>query len=300
MGKKMTKAQIKQFQSVLMNNEQSTATIQKYLRDVKAFWTFAGDVTVTKETVIQYKRYLQENYKPSSVNSMLAAINSFFRVMGWFECVVKTLKVQRQAFRSRERELTREEYFRLLKAAKDKENIRLYLLMQTLCSTGIRVSELPFITVEAVRSGRAAVCLKGKNRIVLLPANLCRELLRYARKKGIKKGSIFVTRSGRPMDRSNILHEMKNLCPEAGVERNKVFPHNLRHLFACLFYKAEKDLSRLADLLGHSNINTTRIYTCVSGNEQERQIENLGLVLTEKKPHNVRYVVWMKRSGEIS
>lgn len=283
MEKQMTEAQIEQFQSILVEDERSAATIQKYLRDVEAFRAFVGDEAVTKETSIRYKQYLKENYKPASVNSMLAAVNRFFREMGWFDCVVKTLKVQRQAFRSKERELTKAEYFRLLQAAKEKNNTRLYLLMETLCATGIRVSELPFITVEAVKAGRAMVCLKGKTRTVLLPANLRRELSRYVRDKGLESGSIFVTKSGRAMDRSNILHEMKSLCEAAGVERNKVFPHNLRHLFACLFYKVEKDLSRLADLLGHSNVNTTRIYTCVSGDEQERQIERLGLVLGAKE-----------------
>lgn len=277
--KRITKTKIEQFESILVEDERSTITIQKYLRDVKSFWRFIGDEDVTKETVIRYKQYLQEKYKPSSINSMLVAINRFFRAMGWFDCVVKLLKVQRQAFRSKERELTKEEYFRLLETANKKKNTRLYLLMQTLCATGIRVSELPFITVEAVKTGRASVCLKGKNRIVLIPANLCQELRRYAKEQGLKSGSIFVTKSGRAMDRSNILHEMKDLCLAAGVDRNKVFPHNLRHLFACVFYKEEKDISRLADLLGHSNINTTRIYTCVSGEEQERQIENLGLVV---------------------
>lgn len=283
MNRKMTQTQLEQFQKILIEDERSTATIRKYLRDVRAFWMFAGDETVTKETVIRYKQYLNENYKPTSVNSMLAAVNRFFREMGWFDCVVKTLKIQRQVFRSKERELTKTEYFRLLKAAKEKNNIRLYLLMETLCTTGMRVGELSFITVETVKTGRAIVCLKGKTRTVLLPANLRRELDRYIRNKGLENGSIFVTKSGRVMDRSNILHEMKALCEVAGIERNKVFPHNLRHLFACLFYKAEKDLSRLADLLGHSNINTTRIYTCVSGDEQESQIEQLGLVFPLKK-----------------
>lgn len=283
MEKRITKVKIEQFQKMLAEDERSGATIQKYTRDIKAFWAFVRDEAVTKETAVRYKQYLQEKYKPASVNSMLAAVNRFFRAMGWLDCVVKTLKIQRQAFRSRERELTKEEYFRLLKAAKEKNNIRLYLLMQTLCATGIRVSELPFITLEAVKAGRAEVRLKGKNRTVLLPSNLRRELSRYAGEKGLKGGSIFVTRTGRSMDRSNILHEMKSLCAEAGVDRSKVFPHNMRHLFACLFYKAEKDLSRLADLLGHSNINTTRIYTCVSGDEQERQIERLGLIFAEKQ-----------------
>lgn len=278
MENRITKIQIEQFYTRLVEDEKSEATIEKYLRDVKSFFSFAGDEAVTKETAVRYKEHLKKTYKPASVNSMLAAVNRFFREMGWFGCVVKTMKIQREAFRSKERELSKEEYFRLLDAAKQEENIRLYLLMETLCATGIRVSELPFITVEAVQSGRAVVRLKGKTRTVLIPTALRRELGRYIRDKELKRGSIFVTKSGKPMDRSNILHEMKALCNKAGVDRKKVFPHNLRHLFACLFYQKEKDITRLADLLGHSNVNTTRIYTCVSGDEQERQIDQLGLV----------------------
>lgn len=279
MEKQVTREKITQFKEKLVQDEKSTATVQKYLRDVEVFYTFAGGEPVTKETAIRYKQYLVERYKSSSVNSMLAALNRFFREMGWYDCVVKALKVQRQAFRPKERELTREEYLRLLKTAKAQNNIRLYLLMQTICSTGIRVSELQFITLEAIRNGRATVSLKGKTRTVLMSSALCRELKDYAQKRKIKSGSIFITKNGKPMDRSNILHEMKALCEAAGVERNKVFPHNLRHLFACLFYKVEKDLSRLADLLGHSNVNTTRIYTCVSIEEQVQKIEQLGLVI---------------------
>ena len=234
-------------------------------------------------SAIHYKEYLVQKYAPSSVNSMLAAVNRFFKEMQWFECIVKPLKVQRQTFRDKERELSKDEYFRLLNAAKMRNDMRLYYLMQTICSTGIRVSELKFITVQAIQSGRALVSMKGKTRMVLIPSALCRVLKRYIKERGIQKGSIFITRSGSPMDRSNILHNMKALCEMAGVDRKKIFPHNLRHLFACLFYKAEKDLSRLADLLGHSNINTTRIYTSVSGQEQARQIEQLGLVEREKR-----------------
>lgn len=288
----MTKAQIAQFHHRLVEDEKSAATIQKYLRDVEAFFAFLAGEAVTKDTALRYKQYLVEHYKTASVNSMLAALNRFFKEMGWLDCVVKALKVQRQAFRSKERELTKGEYFRLLHAAKRKKNTRLYLLIQTICSTGIRVSELPFVTVQAVRTGRAIVSLKGKTRTVLIPAALCRELNRYVMERRIQRGSIFITKGGRPMDRSNILHEMKALCEDAEVDRSKVFPHNLRHLFACLFYQAEKDLSRLADLLGHSNVNTTRIYTRVSGDEQMRQIEQLGLVMREKrKPHNIHYAV---------
>lgn len=282
MEKWITQAQLVQFRASLIEDEKSTATVQKYLRDIGVFFAFAGQQPVTKDTAIRYKQYLKERYKPASVNSMLAAVNRFFKEMNWFDCVVKALKVQRQAFRAKERELTKEEYYRLLKAAKTQNNPRLYLLMQTLCSTGIRVSELQFITVQAVEAGRATVSLKGKTRTVLIPRALCRELRSYAKQRGIRTGSVFVTRGGRPMDRSNILHAMKALCSEADVDRHKVFPHNLRHLFACLFYQAEKDISRLADLLGHSNINTTRIYTCVSGEEQTRQIEQLGLVMKGK------------------
>lgn len=283
MENRMTRTQIEQFRRKLVEDEKSSATIQKYLRDIETFFSFAGEEAVTKETAVCYKQYLTEHYKSSSVNSMLAAMNRFFKEMGWLDCVVKALKVQRQTFRARERELTKEEYFRLLKAAKGQNNTRLYLLMQTLCATGIRISELPFITVHAVKAGHAVVSLKGKTRTVLIPSDLCRELSRYARKQRLEKGSIFVTRNGRPMDRSNILHEMKALCEAARVDRSKVFPHNLRHLFACIFYEKEKDLNRLADLLGHSSINTTRIYTCISGEEQRKKIERLGLVMREKQ-----------------
>ena len=283
MGHKMSRRQILQFRSSLIEDGKSRATIEKYLRDLEVFFRFVGEEDITKGLAIHYKEYLVQKYAPSSVNSMLAAVNRFFKEMQWFECIVKPLKVQRQTFRDKERELSKDEYFRLLNAAKMRNDMRLYYLMQTICSTGIRVSELKFITVQAIQSGRALVSMKGKTRMVLIPSALCRVLKRYIKERGIQKGSIFITRSGSPMDRSNILHNMKALCEMAGVDRKKIFPHNLRHLFACLFYKAEKDLSRLADLLGHSNINTTRIYTSVSGQEQARQIEQLGLVEREKR-----------------
>lgn len=267
------------FRDELINEERTSTTIQKYIRDVRAFAAFVGTQELNKELVIQYKHHLVEKYAPASVNSMLAAINRFLKMIGRYDCTVKALRIQRQAFRSKERELSKEEYFRLLAAARKKKDNWLFMLMQTICSTGIRVSELQFITVEAIKSGSAVVSLKGKNRRVLIPAALCKELRRYAQLRGIRSGSIFVTRNGNPLDRSNILHAMKALCKEAGVEKCKVFPHNLRHLFACLYYKASRDISRLADLLGHSSINTTRIYTSVSGSEQQRQIERLGLVI---------------------
>lgn len=227
----------------------------------------------------RYKQHLTERYAPASVNSMLVAVNRFFREMGWYDCIVKTLRIQRQAFRPRNKELSREEYLRLVRSARDLGQRRLSLLMQTVCSTGIRISELRFITLEAAEAGVATVCLKGKTRKVLIPKTLCRELKLYAGENGVETGSIFRSRRGNPLDRSNILHEMKALCAAAGVERSKVFPHNLRHLFACLYYRAEKDLSRLADILGHSSVNTTRIYTSITGADQVRQMDRLGLVI---------------------
>lgn len=270
---------IGQYENRLREEERSRATIEKYLYELQCFAAFAGaDGLVTKEVVIRYKRQLTDQYAISSVNTALAAINGFFKYMGWYDCVVKTMKIQRDSFRSSHRTLTKEEYYRLLEAAKQRGNQRLYLVMQAICATGIRVSELQFFTLEAAVMGHAKVTLKGKTRSVLLPEKLRRMLIIYARSQEIKKGSIFVTRNGRPLDRSNICHEMKALAAWAQVERSKIFPHNLRHLFACSYYEVKKDLSHLADLLGHSSINTTRIYTLVSGDEQAKQIEALGLV----------------------
>lgn len=266
------------FQQVLLADEKSSATVEKYLRDLKNLLEFTKGEPVTKELVVRYKQMLLERYAPASVNSMLAAVNSFLKWKGWLDCSVKSVKIQHRSFRDRDRELTREEYLRLLQAAKECKKERLWLL-QTLCATGIRVSELRFITVESLRRGCAWVNMKGKNRQVLLPAKLCRLLSSYAKKEGIRSGSIFVTRSGNPLDRSNILHEMKALCSRAKVSPQKVFPHNLRHLFACVYYQATKDLGRLADVLGHSNVNTTRIYTGISPAEHIRQLEKLRLLL---------------------
>lgn len=271
------------FRNQLIEDEKSSATVDKYMRDVRHFFEYVGENRIVcKATVITYKQYLTEHYAVSSVNSMLASLNCFFKAMDWHDCVVKSIKIQRQLFRPKEKELSKKEYFRLLNTARKCGNTRLYLLMQTLCATGIRVSELRFITIESLRTRQAVVSLKGKTRIVILPSNLCCELEKYAKKRKISRGSIFITRSGNPMDRSNILHAMKALCEEAGVERCKVFPHNLRHLFACLYYKVEKDPCRLADILGHSSVDTTRIYTSISVEEQIRQIEQLGLIIGKK------------------
>ena len=280
------------FEQALREEEKSRATIEKYCRDVKAFLGYAGEgAAITKETVIGYKNWLGEHYEITSANSMLAALRKFLRCIGKEDCAVRSFRVQKEAFRGKERELKKEEYFRLLQAAGEAGDERLLMIMQAICSTGIRISELPFITVDALQSRRARVSLKGKTRTVLLPLELCRKLKQYARRRGVASGSVFVTRSGRPMDRSNILHSMKRLCRRARVEEAKVFPHNLRHLFAVTFYKEEKDICHLADLLGHSNLNTTRIYTLISCEEQEQKLNGLGLCGGKKLPHNMDYAV---------
>ena len=284
----MGEMQLDEFRRQLTEEERSRRTVEKYLRDVRAFLRYLkggenGLSAVEKTVVIRYKEQLLERYKATSVNSMLAALNHFFKDQGWYDCTVRLVRIQRESFRRQERELTREEYFRLVEAAEKKGNRRLSLVMQTLCSTGIRISELPFITVEAVNRGRAVVWLKGKTRTVLLPELLCRMLQVYAERAGIREGSIFVTKSDRPVDRSNVLHEMKNLAEDAGVEKERIFPHNLRHLFAYTYYKTEKDIVHLADLLGHSSINTTRIYTMTSGREQAEQIGQLGFLWEREK-----------------
>lgn len=271
-------AAVEAFRRRLTEDEKSPATIRKYLRDLQGLQAWAGDSTaITKELVIAYKQQLLEQYGITTVNGALAALNSFFKSAGWYDCVVRSLRVQRASFRSRE--LSREEYFRLLAAAETRGDRRLSLVMQTLCATGIRISELRFITAEALAERQARVSLKGKTRTVLLPLALCQSLEQYVREQKIRSGSIFVTRSGMPLDRSNIFRSMKGLCQEAGVEPGKVFPHNLRHLFACTYYQAEKDLAHLADILGHSSVDTTRIYLLKSSGEQARQIEHLGLVI---------------------
>lgn len=272
------------FEEEMKASEKSPATVRKYLRDAAQFLKEMGEGNViTKDAVIAYKQSLTERYAVSSANSKLAAVNCFLHTMGYGECAVRAFKVQKSAFRAKERELTKEEYVRLVETARYRGKQKLCMIMQTICATGIRISELPFITVEALYARQSVVSLKGKTRVVILPAELCRELLCYAGEEQITSGSIFVTRNGRPLDRCNIFHDMKKLCEEAGVDAKKVFPHNLRHLFAVTYYKAERDVCHLADILGHSNINTTRIYTIVSCEEQERQIDGLGLWLRHQK-----------------
>lgn len=263
----------------LFEQERAKKTIERYQHQLRAFAQWTEGRTVTKELTVRYKQWLMERYSPASVNVTLAALNGFFKFMGWQECRVRPVRVQRRHYAEPSRELSREEYYRLLKIARQKGNMRLFHLLETICSTGIRVSELRFITVQAVKRGRADICNKGKYRTILLPRKLCGKLLEYCRERGIWQGSVFVTRSGRPIDRTNVWAMMKALCTQAHVDAKKVFPHNLRNLFARCFYQKQRDLEHLATLLGHSSINTTRIYTRTSGEEHLRQIERLGLLL---------------------
>lgn len=265
------------FSSYLHAEEKSAATREKYLRDVRMFLRYMGERAVTKEEVLQWRDHLiRQQYAVRSVNSMLASVNSFLSFMGWQECRVKSLRLQRQTYCAEERELTKEEYFRLLDAAEGDEQLR--LVLQTICSTGIRVSELQYFTVEAVRRGSVRIRCKGKNREILLPRKLRVLLLNYIHAKALRSGPVFLGKSGKPLDRSSIWRRMKALCRAAGVEASKVFPHNLRKLFARIFYGLEKDIAKLADLLGHSNLNTTRIYLVSTGREHLRQLEQMGLV----------------------
>ena len=278
-GRVITAKMIDEFREHLILEERSVATIQKYIRDVKAFMVYAQNSTITKEFVIAYKKYLQENYAVRSVNSMLASINSFFSFFGWNDLKVKSLKLQQQVFCPEEKELTKAEYTRLCRTAERKCNERLNLILQTICGTGIRVSELQYITVEAVKHGEAVVNCKAKTRSVFIVKELRQKLLRYATEQDIKSGMIFVTRTGKPISRTNIWREMKALCMEANVNPQKVFPHNLRHLFARVFYGIEKDIAKLADILGHSSINTTRIYIISTGTEHRQRMENMRLII---------------------
>lgn len=279
-GRILTENRIADFSAYLRSEEKSENTVEKYLRDVQAFAEYLGGAEITKGKVIAYKsRLLAENYAVRSINSMLASLNSLFSFLGWSDCKVKSIKLQRQIYCPEEKELTKAEYMRLVNAAKQKGNERLNLILQTICGTGIRVSELQYITVEAAKRGEAVVSLKGKTRTVFIVKELQKKLLRYAAEQNIQSGAIFITRTGKPMSRTNIWREMKGLCEQAEVNPQKVFPHNLRHLFARVFYGIEKDLAKLADILGHSSINTTRIYIISTGDEHRRQMEHMRLLL---------------------
>ena len=263
----------------LEQDEKSRHTIEKYRRDLRKFIDFINGGEVTKERVINFKEYLVENYALNSVNSILASINHFMVFAGWQEFRVKQLKKQRQVYCPEERELSRQEYFELIRTAKREGKERICLIIQTIGSTGIRISELPSITVQAVKDGGVQVDCKGKSRQVLMPKKLTMKLMHYIKKEKIRSGPVFRTKQGNPIDRSNIWKEMKKICRKAGIKEKKVFPHNLRHLFACSFYQMEKDIAKLTDLLGHSNINTTRIYIISSGGEHRKQIERMNLLL---------------------
>lgn len=274
----ITQRIISDYKNHLINEEKSSVTIEKYVRDILAFYDWIQDKELTKIAVLEYKAKLIENYAPASVNSILSSLNSFFDYNEWYDLKVKNLKVQRQMFCKSETELSKAEYERLLRAAKDKRNERLYLVMQTICSTGIRVSEIKYITKEAVMNGQAQVKLKGKIRTVFIPKELCKILKKYIAEQKIESGPVFVTRTGKPLDRHSIWKSMKELCEMANVSKEKVFPHNLRHLFARTYYSIQKDIVRLADILGHSSVNTTRVYTIENGEVHRKQLQRLGLV----------------------
>ena len=276
--RKITNELIQKFKGYLIDEEKSSSTLEKYIRDITVFMEWCKETELNKSVVLEYKQDIVKKYAPASVNSILSSLNSFFAYNEWYDLKVKALKIQRQIFASKDKELTKAEYERLLVAAQQKKNQRLYYLMQTICATGIRVSELRAITVSAVKSGQATINCKGKMRIVILPKQLCKMLKDYIRENNIKSGSVFVSKNGKPLDRSNIWSDMKKLCESAGVSKDKVFPHNLRHLFARTYYSIQKDVVRLADILGHSNVNTTRIYTMETGEIHRQQIQKLGLL----------------------
>ena len=274
----LTENHLQSFEQHLYSEEKSAATIGKYLRDVRAFFAYTGTQAITKEIVLAFKnRLVEENYAVGSINTMLASLNSLFNFLGWQDCKVRNIRQQRQTYCAEDKELSKDEYMRLLKAAENQP--QLCLIMKTICGTGIRVSELQYFTVEAVRRGEVTIRCKGKTRTVLIPNQLKKMLLQWARENRISEGAIFITRNGKPVNRSNIWAQMKKLCEKAGVKHTKVFPHNLRKLFARTFYGLEKDIAKLADILGHSSIDTTRIYIMTTGSEHRSKIEKLGLVV---------------------
>lgn len=278
-GRVITKTTIEQFEAYLHKEERSNGTVDNYIRNVRELAAWLAGQAVTKEQLVAWKDALQaKRLQPTTVNAKLAAIGCFLRVMGWQDCQVRFLRVQRRVFREKEKELTREEYEKLLAAAQQQGSARLALLLETICATGVRVSEVQYITVEAARRGRADVTMKGKIRTILIPNKLCRKLLKYAKQTKTASGKIFLTRNGTALSRKQIWAEMKSLCQATGVSPGKVFPHNLRHLFATVFYRACHDIVKLADVLGHSRIETTRIYLVTTGFEYAKQLEQLGLV----------------------
>lgn len=277
--RKITEEEIKSFECEMYMNEKARSTIQKYISAIRRFSIYLEDQEVTKMNVLAYREKLQETMRAQTVNGALSAIHAFLDYCGWQDCKVKLLKVQRKAFLEASRELSETEYKRLVTAADEQGNKCLCILIQTICATGIRIGELKYITVEAVKAGRVEICMKGKNRTILLPKELRIKLEKYTKKKNIQEGYIFRTRSGKPLDRSNIWSAMKKLCSDAKVNPKKVFPHNLRHLFARTFYAIEKNIAHLADVLGHSRIETTRIYVAVSESAHERILNRMKLII---------------------
>lgn len=276
---RLSEKQLKSYAVYLRTEERAAATIEKYLRDIHTFVCWLEGGTVTKEVASRWKGcLLDQGLAPATVNAKLSAVNGLFRFLGWEECRVRFLKVQRRTFRDASRDLDQGEYFQLMETARRRGMEWLALVMETLCGAGIRVSEVKYITVEAARAGQANVALKGKIRTIILPGKLARKLLKYAHRQKNDSGEIFCAGDGRGLTRFQIWRAMKSLCREAGVRPSKVFPHNLRHLFAVTFYKATRDIVKLADVLGHSSINTTRIYLMTTGAEHARQMERLGLV----------------------
>ena len=275
----LTPKHLDKFREHLIREEKSEVTRDKYLRDVRAFAHYAAGRVIEKSLLLEYKSQLIPRYAVRSINSMLASLNSFFRFMGWTDCQVKNLRFQRQSYCAEETELSKAEYLRLLDMAAQNGNDQLRLVMQTLGGTGIRISELQYFTVESVRQGKITVRCKSKTRVILIPGKLKKLLLTYAKRRKIGRGRIFITKNGNPLDRSNVWAQMKKLCAKAGVDPRKVFPHNFRKLFARTFYRMERDIAKLADILGHGNIETTRIYIMTTGSEHLRKIERLGLVV---------------------
>jgi Site-specific recombinase XerD len=273
-----SKINLQEYESHLRQEEKSQATIEKYLRDIRGLQVYLKmNEELNKGTIIAYKDYLIQKYAASSANSMLTAVNGYLEFIGIGECKVKLLKRQKKIFCEEKQELTKQEYERLLETAKLKKNDRMYYILQTIGATGIRIGELSHFTVQAVKEGKVEVYNKGKYRVVLIPKKLRKSLLKYAKRREIQSGKIFITRNQNPVNRSNVWAEMKRLCEDANVESEKVFPHNLRHLFARIYYKMRKDIMKLADLLGHSSVETTRLYVLTTGKEHERQLSNMGL-----------------------
>ena len=274
----ITEQLLRRFAKNLRDEEKSPATLDKYVREAKRFAGYAGKRAVDRATALGYKAKLGEEYPAVSANSMLAALNALFRFAGRDDLCVRQFRLQKEIYRPEERELTREEYLRLITEAERRRDPRSALIFQTICCTGIRISELGYITVEAARAGETSVSCKGKTRRIFIISALREKLLNYCEKEGVESGPVFVTRGGRQIDRTNVWRRMKTLCAYAGIAPQKAFPHNLRHLFARTFYEQERDISALADILGHSSVNTTRIYIISTGAEHAKRMEKMRLI----------------------